>query len=228
MPESRSADQAEATEPAATDHAEATEPAVSEPAGGEPAVGSAAGVNPARQGSRRPLWMIILALLVGAGLLWASSKLDWSWSAAQTSLRGKVVSAQDGAADQPALVPLALLALAAIAALLATGGWLRRIVGGLVVLAGLGTIAATLTRLSGIFGAHPNGYPLLQVVTAHALAVLAGLLVGVAGVLLIRAANRLPRLGANYETPGATKRKRDPDAELWEALSGGDDPTVRE
>jgi uncharacterized membrane protein (TIGR02234 family) len=216
-------------------HAEQTEPGAgtseprgdtNEPRGGTngPEIRSAR----ARSLTRRPLWTIIVALLLGAGLLWASSRLAWSWSVAQTPLRGKVVSVQDGATDQPALVPLALLALAAIAGLLATGGWLRRIVGGLVVLAGAGTIAVALTKLSGIFGAHPNGYPQLQVVTAHALAILAGLVVVLAGVLVVRAADRLPRLGANYETPGAAKRKRDPDAELWQALSEGDDPTVGE
>jgi uncharacterized membrane protein (TIGR02234 family) len=172
--------------------------------------------------------MIIIGLLAGAGLLWASSKLSWSWSIEQTPLHGKVVNAQSGATQAPALIPLALLALAAIAATFATGGWPRRMLGGLVVLAGLGMIAVSFTNLSGVSGAHPNGYPVLYIVAAHVLALLAGVLVAAAGVLLVRAADRLPRLGANYETPGAAKRKRDPDAELWQALSEGDDPTVRE
>lgn len=177
---------------------------------------------------RRPLWMIVIGLLAGAGLLWASSKLAWSWSVAVTPLHGKVVDAPDGAVKAPALVPLALLSLAAIAAALATRSWPRRIVGGLVALAGLGMIAVAFTQMAGLFGAHPNGYPLSQIILAHVLALLAGLVVAPAGLLIIRGAENLPRLGANYETPAGGKRKRDPDDELWRALSEGEDPTDRD
>ena len=172
--------------------------------------------------------MIIIGLLAGAGLLWASSKLAWAWSVEVTPLHGKVVDTQDGVTQAPALVPLALLSLAAIAAALATRGWPRRIVGGLVVLAGLGMIAVAFTQMAGLFGAHPNGYPLSQILLAHALALLAGLVVAAAGALIVRDAKTLPGLGANYETPAGGKRKRDPDDELWRALSEGEDPTTRD
>jgi hypothetical protein len=172
--------------------------------------------------------MIIIGLLAGAGLLWASSKLAWAWSAEVTPLHGKVVDARDGGSQAPALIPLALLSVAAIAAALATRGWVRRVVGALVVLAGLGMIAVAFTQLAGVFGTHPNGYPLSQVILAHVLPVLAGLLVGWAGSLIVRGAKSLPALGANYETPAGGKRKRDPDDELWLALSEGEDPTVRD
>lgn len=181
--------------------------------------------NPRPKTDRRPLWMIVIGLLAGAGLLWASSKLSWSWSVELTPLHGKVVDARDGATLAPALVPLALLSLAAIAAALATRGWARRLVGGLVVLAGVGMIITAFTQLAGVFGAHPNGYPLSQIVLAHALVLLAALLVGAAGILIVRGAKNLPGLGANYETPAGGKRKRDPDDELWRALSEGEDPT---
>jgi uncharacterized membrane protein (TIGR02234 family) len=172
--------------------------------------------------------MIIIGLLAGAGLLWASSKLAWAWSVEVTPLHGKVVDARDGASQAPALIPLALLSVAAIAAALATRGWVRRVVGALVVLAGLGMIAVAFTQLAGVFGAHPNGYPLSQVILAHVLPVLAGLLVCWAGSLIVRGAKSLPGLGANYETPAGGKRKRDPDDELWLALSEGEDPTARD
>ncbi len=178
--------------------------------------------------NRRPLWMIIVGLLVGAGLLWASSELTWVASVQVTPLHGKVVDARNGSTQAPALVPLALLSLAAIAAALATRGWPRRIVGGLVGSAGLGMIAVAFTQLAALFGAHPNGYPLSQILFAHALALLAGLLVAPAGALIVRHAETLPRLGANYETPAGGKRKRDPDDELWLALSKGEDPTTRD
>ena len=178
--------------------------------------------------SRRPLWMIVIGLLAGAGLLWGSSKLACAWSVEVTPLHGNVVDARDGSEQAPALIPLALLSVAAIAAALATRGWARRLVGALVVLAGIGMIAVAFTQLAGVFGAHPNGYPLSQVVLAHVLPVLAGVLVGWAGWLIVKGARNLPGLGANYETPAGGKRKRDPDDELWLALSEGEDPTVRD
>lgn len=191
-----------------------------------PAIEAPAATRP--RSSRRPLWMIIIGLLAGAGLLWASSKLAWAWSVEVTPLHGKVVDARDGGSQAPALIPLALLSIAAIAAALATRGWVRRVVGALVVLAGLGMIAVAFTQLAGVFGTHPNGYPLSQVILAHVLPVLAGLLVGWAGSLIVRGAKSLPGLGANYETPAGGKRKRDPDDELWLALSEGEDPTARD
>lgn len=184
--------------------------------------------NPRPKTDRRPLWMIVIGLLAGAGLLWGSSKLAWSVSVEVTPLHGKVVDTQDGATQAPALVPLALLSLAAIAAALATRGWGRRLVGGLVVLAGLGMLVIAFTQLAGVFGTHPNGYPLSHIVLAHVLVLLAGLLVGSAGTLIVWGAKSLPGLGANYETPAGGKRKRDPDDELWQALSEGEDPTDRD
>jgi hypothetical protein len=170
--------------------------------------------------------MIVIGLLAGGGLLWASSKLAWSFSVEVTPLHGKVVTDLDGGTQAPALVPLALLSLAAIAAALATRGWPRRIVGGLVSLAGLGMIVVAFTQLAGVFGAHPNGYPLSQIILAHLLALLAGIVVVPVGALIVRGAENLPGLGSNYETPAGGKRKRDPDDELWRALSEGEDPTA--
>jgi len=42
-----------------------------------------------------------------------------------------------------------------------------------------------------------------------------------AGVLLIRNARAMPRLGARYEA----RKTTDTDSDLWQALSDGQDPT---
>ena len=175
-----------------------------------------------------PLWTVIVLLVLGAVVLWLASRLTWEWSRQLTPLRGTVVVARRGSEVAPALVPIAIVAVAAVAAVLAIGGWFRRVVGVLVVLAGAGAVWVGVSGLPTAFGAHPNGYPLSQVVTGHVFAVLAGLVVLAAGVLVIRNADRMPRLGGGYQTPGAAKRRRDPDAELWQALSEGRDPTANE
>ena len=170
-----------------------------------------------------------MALLVlGAGALWLSSRLTWSWSRQPTPLRGVQVVSVHGAAVSSALVPLAVLALAAVAAVLAIGGWGRRLVGLLVGVAGVVAVWAGTSGLSAVFGAHPVGYPVSQVLFGHGLAMLAGLLLVAASVLVVRNAARLPRMGAGYQTPSAAKRRRDPDTELWQALSEGHDPTAHE
>jgi uncharacterized membrane protein (TIGR02234 family) len=196
-----------------------------EPAPPEARAESSVSTRP-RRPPVRLLWTVILLLAVGAGLLYLSSKLTWNWSRHPTALRGLVVDAQDGATAQPALVPLALLALAGIAAVFAIGGWWRRIIGGLLALAGLATVWAGTSGLSGLTSAHPVGYPASQVAIAHGLVLFAGLLVVVASVLVVRGAAVLPRLGSNYQAPGARTRPKDPDAELWRALSEGEDPTA--
>jgi uncharacterized membrane protein (TIGR02234 family) len=171
---------------------------------------------------------VILLLALGAGALWLSSSLTWSWSREVTPLRGTVVNARNGAEVDTALVPLALLALAAIAAVFAIGGWWRRVVGGLVGLAGIAAVWTGTSGLSEVVGTHPAGYPQWQVLIGHFAAVLAGLLIVAAAVVVVRNAADMPRLGGNYQTPSATKRRADPDTELWHALTEGRDPTANE
>src|SRR3982074_215742 len=90
----------------------------------------------------RPLWTVVGLLVLGAGALWLSSRLAWSWSRETTPLRGTVVVARNGADVSSVLIPLAVLAVAAVAAVLAIGGWARRVVGVLVGLAGVATVWA--------------------------------------------------------------------------------------
>jgi uncharacterized membrane protein (TIGR02234 family) len=173
----------------------------------------------------RPLWTVIGLLVLGAGALWLSSRLTWSWARDPTPLRGTVVVTQNGGDAATALVPLALVALAAVAAVLAIGGWGRRVIGVLIGIAGVAAVWTGGHDVAGVFAAHPAGYPASQVLAGHALAVLAGLLFVAAAVLVVRNASRLPRLGGSYQTPSVAKRRKDADTELWQALSEGRDPT---
>ena len=175
--------------------------------------------------AKRVMWLVVVALLLGAAALWGSSELTWFAEYRDLGVRGTVLHTETGAQRSTALVPLAVLALAGIAGVVATGGWARRLLGGVLLVAGgaMAVIGVTGVRLSG--GA---GYPTWQILAGHALAVAGGLLLAVSGVLSIRMARRMPRLSARYSAPSGKKTVRDPDTEMWDSLSAGDDPTAQE
>ena len=152
---------------------------------------------------KRPLWSAVLALVAGAAALWGASRLSWA-TAAQADTDAKRV-----------LVPLALVALAGVAGAVAVGGWARRVLGGLLVLAGGFAIW---------HGAFPGTGP-DSPFAGRGLAMLGGLLVVFAGVLLAWFAARLPTMGAKYRAQTTTGRSGDPDKDLWDELSAGADPT---
>ncbi|MGW4112311.1 Trp biosynthesis-associated membrane protein [Actinosynnema sp. NPDC004786] len=149
---------------------------------------------------RRPLWIVVALLLLAAVALWGASALTWDASADRSG--GEVV---------PALTPLALLCLAAIAAAVALGGWVRRVLGVVVLLAG---VAAAF---QGVDADGP--------VTGRGLVFAGAALAVAAGVVLVVRGRVMPRLGGGYQTPGAAKRTADPEREMWNALERGDDPT---
>jgi uncharacterized membrane protein (TIGR02234 family) len=175
---------------------------------------------------RRPLWTVVGLLALASLLLWLSSLMTWSWTQRTDPLAGVVTTRLTGSQAATALVPLALLALAMIAAVVATGGLLRRIAGGVVFLVGVGTVWVGFGNAAEVFAAHPAGYPTVTIVAGHGIAVLAGLAVTLAGVLLVRSGHRMPRLGARYQAPAQAKRAADPDRDLWQALDSGSDPTA--
>lgn len=156
----------------------------------------------ARRG-RRPLWIVVALLLLGAAALWGASGITWDASADRT-----------GAEVVPALTPLALLCLAAIAAAVALGGWARRVLGVVVVLAG---------AAAAFQGVGADGPPV-----GRGLVLVGALLVVAAGALLVVRGSAMPRLGGGYRTPGAAKANADPERDLWNALERGDDPTDRD
>ncbi len=172
---------------------------------------------------RRPLWMIVVALLLGALALWVASQLSWFAEFRDGGVRGTVLSRETGEQRAPALVPLALLALAGVAGLVATGGWARRVLGVVLALAGA---AAVWAGVAGVrFGGYADGLPVTEMLLGRGLAVLGGILVAAGGLAAVKGAGQATRLGAKYAAPATRKKVRDPDARLWEALSEGEDPT---
>lgn len=173
--------------------------------------------------SKRPLWMMVTALLLGAAALWGASRLTWFAEFRDGGVRGTVLYRETGEQQAAALVPLALLALAGVAGLVATGGWARRALGVVLALAG---VAAVWLGVAGVrFSGYADGLPVTQMLLGRGLAVLGGILVATGGLAAVKGASRATRLGAKYAAPATRKKVRDPDAELWEALSEGEDPT---
>ncbi|OLF16127.1 Trp biosynthesis-associated membrane protein [Actinophytocola xanthii] len=140
---------------------------------------------------RRPLWMVVVLLLGAAAALWGATRLDGGPGSG---------------------TGLALLALAGAGGVVAVGGWARRVVGVVVVLAGLlagwqalGSPGAGIGRWTALLGA---------------------VLLVLAGALVVRWAGELPTLGARYRAVAPAGGSGDPDKDLWDGLSQGRDPTV--
>ncbi|MBO0869352.1 MAG: Trp biosynthesis-associated membrane protein [Micromonosporaceae bacterium] len=138
-----------------------------------------------------------------------------------------------GTSAVPLLSALALVGLAGSAALLATRGLFRVVVGGLVTGAGVGVVVCGsygLATLDGVQVAWP------------VVCMPAGLLMVAGGVLAVRRAQSWPAMGARYDRPASfasftaigPEEDRVPpigpppsDVAMWDALDRGEDPTGR-
>ncbi|MGH3907903.1 MAG: Trp biosynthesis-associated membrane protein [Pseudonocardiaceae bacterium] len=187
--------------------------------------------------SRRALLVTVVLLIGAAAALGGSAALGWARAGFQVPLRGTVTVQMDGTDLAPALGPLALLALAAVAAVLATGGWARRLFGALLLLVAvppaIGVIrVADEGRLVGIavsVGQLPaRSVPDGTVTVLPAGPALAGLgagLLAAAGVALVLRGHRMPRMGRRYRAPTAPPAIPE-DQGLWERIDAGEDPTA--
>ncbi|MBW0117607.1 Trp biosynthesis-associated membrane protein [Pseudonocardia abyssalis] len=170
--------------------------------------------------SPRTLGLACAGLVAAAAALWGSSQALWFRVTTAVAGGGQQVVEVTGAQARPVLGGVALLALAGVAGLVATGGLLRRAVGLLLVVAGAAVGVAALTA------AAPPGIVPAETTPAPSLAVLGGaLLVAVGAVVLVRE-RRLPRLGARYAAPGSRPAPTDPDRAAWQDLDAGRDPTT--
>ncbi len=181
----------------------------------------------------------LLALLVGSGLMALAAAPTWYSQGYGQGLTASLK--RTGSQAAPGLLPLALVGLAGIAAVLASRGLLRRLVG--VVVTVLGGIAMVVA-VSGL--AHPpadaggdNGPPvartLLGPVVAHPagplLAMAGGLLLAGAGIAVL-AGMGARRLGQRFESgprrgSGLATAVGDADdaSQWWKAMDTGLDPT---
>jgi hypothetical protein len=142
---------------------------------------------------RRPLAVAVVGLLVAAAATGGAALLAWP-RAAPTWPGG-----------------VALVALAGVAGVAATGGVPRRLVGVLLALVGVAGAVAAVTDL-------PAGGAWLAGAGA--------LILAAAGAFVLVREPGMPRFGSRYARAGAAQRPADPDRAAWQDLDEGRDPTV--
>ncbi|MBB2771851.1 MULTISPECIES: TIGR02234 family membrane protein [Mycolicibacterium] len=188
-----------------------------------------------------------LVLVLGAAVLWVASRLTWVEVRSFDGLGQPKTSTLTGAEWATALIPLALLVLAAAVAVLAVRGWPLRILAVLVAAASAGMAYLAIT-LWVIVDVAPRAANLAEVpvadltgterhFTGAVLTLVAAALVLAGAVLLMRAAVKGTGGTSRYAAPSArrataTKQedKGEPMSErmLWDALDEGHDPTDRD
>lgn len=193
-------------------------------------------------------------LLVGAGALWIASRLPWVVIRTFDGLGPPKTVTLSGASWSTALLPLAVLLLAAIVVAIAVRGWLLRLLAVLVAAASLavGYLAISLWVVPDVAarGADLADLPVMSLVGSerHYCGALAALVAAVcaltAAVMLIRAASTSGSAGSTrYSAPavrrsaarrGAVDNHADDATDrsmsermLWDALDEGRDPTDR-
>jgi len=180
-----------------------------------------------------------LALVLAAVALWGASRLTWVAVASFDGLTHPRTDELTGATWSTALVPLALLVLAAAVAVLAVRGWPLRILAVVVAAASaaMGYLAISLWVVPdvGARAARLADVPVADLVGTErhsvgaVLTLVAAVLSLLGAVLLLRSATRAGGEPARYsrrasapEQPGAAMSER----MIWDALDAGQDPTT--
>jgi uncharacterized membrane protein (TIGR02234 family) len=181
-----------------------------------------------------------LSLVLAAAGLWGASRLTWVQVTSFDGLGHPKATALSGATWSTALIPLALVALAAAVAALAVRGWPLRLLAVLVAAAslGMGYLAISLWMLADVAprGARLADVPITTLLDAQrsstgAVLTLVAAVLSLAGaVLLMRSATRRAADTARYDRTQAAPTD-EPAAALsermiWDALDEGADPTV--
>lgn len=125
--------------------------------------------------------------------------------------------------------------LAGIAALLATRGWARVVIG--VLLTAFGVIVA-IASPSAVSRSHVvaaageksnlarvGGEVAVHVTAWWTLSLAGGVLLAAAGLLTVVRGRSWPGMSARYDRPGGARTAGEDPASLWKALDRGDDPT---
>ncbi|MCY1138736.1 Trp biosynthesis-associated membrane protein [Actinoplanes sp. Pm04-4] len=181
--------------------------------------------------NRRSYLLSLLACLAGAGLAAYGATRTWSVQVTQRPGLSDLRTAETGTDVAPWLLGLALVGLAGTGALLATHGGLRRGLGGLLTLAGLGVAAAAIAGRAGLdtgdAGAGGTFWPVA--------CALGGAVIALGGLTAARHGHRWPRMSARYDrkpaapsgepAPAGLNTKPVDNRAAWDSLDRGDDPT---
>jgi uncharacterized membrane protein (TIGR02234 family) len=179
-----------------------------------------------------------LLLLLSAAALWAASRLVWVNVQSFDGLGQPKTTALNGASWSTAVVPLAVLLVAAAMAALAVRGWPLRLLAVLVAAAsaGMGYLAISLwvVRDVTVRAVHLADVLITDRVSTQrhyggAIITLVAAVVTLLGaVLLVRSAARAKSETARYErrvVPSPQEASAPSERAIWDALDEGRDPT---
>lgn len=188
---------------------------------------------------------ISLALLLdvlGAGGALLLSLRDWQTVTTPRTGRPADVLDLSGRTVDAASTAFALVAAAGVVAVLATRGVVRRVVGGLIVLAGAGLVWRAIAALSAVSTSRARSLVSSRHQTVSTggvvphvavqavwpvLSLVCGVVVIGAGALVAWRGHRWQQLSSKYEN-AAPPQHDDPArtaATMWNALDKGEDPT---
>ena len=189
---------------------------------------------------RRELALALLLDLIGAGAVLLIAPRHWQSVTLERAGRPPVTLAVTGRTLDGAPTALAVAALAAVVALLATRGLLRRVIGLALAAVGVVVLWRSLAGASAVSAAHArdlvaarhpasvDGAVRIAVHSGWAWAsAVAAAAVLAAGLLVTLRGHRWQGMSARYEAPAVddeTARAR-ADLSMWNALDRGDDPT---
>lgn len=174
--------------------------------------------------------------IAGAAVLFASGR---RWVRYAVAGGGQVSAGPTGHDVAAGATALGLVMLAAVVALPATRGWVRRAVGLLVAAAGTGTIGlatyviaspgdAAGSRFVGVSSFLPSPAVKVQASGWPWVDVCAGAVALVAGLFALLHSRQWPAMGRRYESGKARAGTSTGSTEtsMWDRLDQGDDPTV--
>ncbi|MCB0931076.1 MAG: TIGR02234 family membrane protein [Mycobacterium sp.] len=179
-------------------------------------------------------------LVLAAVCLWGASRLPWVSLQSFDDLGPPKTVVLSGAGWSTALLPLAVLLIAAALVALAVRGWLLRAVAFLVAAAclALGYLGLSLFVMPdvGPRGAAVADVPIAILVGSQrhlfgaALTLVAAVCALVAAALMMRAAASADHATTRYDSPavragGQVPSDRASERVMWDALDAGDDPT---
>lgn len=190
------------------------------------------GRSDAERRNRRTYLLALVACLAGAGLAAYGATRTWSVEVTPRPEMSDLRVARAGVDVAPWVIGLALVGLAGTGALLATHGWLRRALGGLLTLAGVGVAISAIAGRAGLdtgdAGAGGTVWPIVCVI--------GGVIVALGGLTAVRFGHQWPRMSARYDrTPAPENALENAPADVnkpvdnraaWDSLDRGDDPTV--
>jgi len=183
--------------------------------------------------SRRWYGPTVLGLLAAGGAAFVFGRRTWVTTTLGDGQGAGAVIETTGSDISPLVPGLAVIVVAAGLAVLASGGWFRRLVGVLVVVASVGGAFATRTSPQGAVDAAVAesvafGQGVEVTSTSHPaswFALVALVVAALLGLLVVRFGAAWPTMGSRYDAPAAQAKAVQDETDLWKALDAGVDPT---